>query len=495
MLGYNTKVIGNKIRIHGKQINYFDVNGSWKSIDCTVKENENNFEVTEAPFICDIPKTSEGVARFINNNRYDVINKSVISDPEFITRIRPLNINQVPGELFDINGDGRMDAVIFKNAYSASQRTFKYRLTYNQSRPKISKRRRGNATRDELDTQFETDFDAGVEVNQDQGFHVKQRGSQGRRGSGIKEMKIWDYSDPNNPREEIINATIKKGTVEGHHILKKTIPDSFFLGEAVTSIDLIYYVKHGRTPHLEKLLRFTMASGKYIYSDAVFTFNPDPHVEITSVDGVVAHSVVNISWATVQGGAGNFAVDNSAASWPSIQFFADTLDWRNIFRSILLFDTSSLPDDIAIGSAKVGVYVNNKTDGLGILHDMAVFSSNPASNTALVPGDYNSLGSSPLSNIIAYNDITTGAYNIFNLDSAGIAVIDPTGITKLGLRNDNYDAQNNEPSYTASTISNIITIFAESATSDPYLEIETAQVGKLVNGGLTNNGLTGGRLT
>ncbi|MCL4419962.1 hypothetical protein M1146_07785, partial [Patescibacteria group bacterium] len=54
-------------------------------------------------------------------------------------------------------------------------------------------------------------------------------------------------------------------------------------------------------------------------------------------------------------------------------------------RAILLFDTSSLPDDASISAATLSLYVADKNDDYA--QDVGITSSNPASNTAIVTSD------------------------------------------------------------------------------------------------------------
>lgn len=69
--------------------------------------------------------------------------------------------------------------------------------------------------------------------------------------------------------------------------------------------------------------------------------------------------------------------------------------------------------------------------------------SSPASNTALVTGDFNQCGSvdDPAEGIDSgdrfdpHDDFTTSQYNDINLNSTGIGWIAKDGITKLGIRN------------------------------------------------------------
>ncbi|GAJ16043.1 unnamed protein product, partial [marine sediment metagenome] len=72
----------------------------------------------------------------------------------------------------------------------------------------------------------------------------------------------------------------------------------------------------------------------------------------------------------------------------------------------------------------------------------------PASNTALVAGDYNSLGTTPYATEITYANFETGTpgnANDFTLNASGKASISTTSASRFGLREADYDAPNSEP--------------------------------------------------
>jgi hypothetical protein len=104
-------------------------------------------------------------------------------------------------------------------------------------------------------------------------------------------------------------------------------------------------------------------------------------------------------------------------------------------------------------------------------------SSSPASNTAIVAGDYDSLGTTDYGNIEA-DALTTDSttYNDITLNSDGRAAIDRSGITKFGWRHDG-DRSNTEPGSLSGFVSATILLRSadESGTSiDPKLVVTHA---------------------
>lgn len=181
------------------------------------------------------------------------------------------------------------------------------------------------------------------------------------------------------------------------------------------------------------------------------TFYPDADPETSSVDGRVAQANVSLTWAEIVAAAGTHSYD-SVAQANSICIRADSVTnkWNQNTRGIFLFDTSGLPDNANISAATLSIYGSNKTDALTITPDVNVYSSNPASNTALVPGDYACLGSTAFSSATTYANWSTTGYNDFALNSSGIAQISKTGVSKFGLRNANYDASGTAPAWSDS---------------------------------------------
>lgn len=204
------------------------------------------------------------------------------------------------------------------------------------------------------------------------------------------------------------------------------------------------------------------------------TFYPDPSPEVTSMDGYCGYDYgagAGAVWSTLRSNAGNWSNDTSGdyagflmqSSTTSNQFLA-------LARSIFLFDTSSLPEANTIVSAIGSWYGSTKADALSATPDMAVFDYTGSSTTAIANGDYNNIGDTAISNAISYANLTSSVYNDFNITPTRV---DPTGLTKLALRNKNYDADNSAPSWGSNLISRFQVIHSDTAgtTTDPKLAV------------------------
>lgn len=181
------------------------------------------------------------------------------------------------------------------------------------------------------------------------------------------------------------------------------------------------------------------------------TFYPDA----TAIDGMVEddrHSATGPAiWSLKRVAGGNDANDTDdnyrVAEYHS---WTSTNDWQILRRAIFLFDTSSLPDNAANISAVLSLYGFFKGQSHPTIPkpDVNIYASAPASNTALIGGDFDSLGSTPFCDTpISYDDWSESGYNDFTLNAAGIAAINKTGISKFGARNAQYDADGATPAW------------------------------------------------
>lgn len=205
------------------------------------------------------------------------------------------------------------------------------------------------------------------------------------------------------------------------------------------------------------------------------TFYPDADPETSSVDGRVVHGLVSLTWAQIVAAAGTHSYDSVVKAYSIVIKAASTTDrWYQLTRGIFLFDTSGLPDNANISAATLSIYGSGKKDDLNITPDVKVYSSNPASNTALEPGDFDCLGSTAFCDTpITYANWSTTGYNDFALNSSGIAQISKTGVSKFGLRNANYDVSGTTPAWSDSGLPG-------SALENYYAEQGTGYKPKLV---------------
>jgi len=203
-------------------------------------------------------------------------------------------------------------------------------------------------------------------------------------------------------------------------------------------------------------------------------FYPEPHPEITSIDGSVSQRYVGpgegVDWATIIAEAGNLPEGHlTSINAPNIKADSTANQWIINARGIFLFNTSSLPDTCTIVKAVFSLYGWYKLDQFTIplAIDVNVYSSNPAENFNVVGADYATLGSIPFCDTpITFDDWNITGRNYFVLNAAGRAAIPTTGITKLGTRNANYDVAGIAPNWESGKGAQMIAWAAEQG--DPY---------------------------
>lgn len=194
---------------------------------------------------------------------------------------------------------------------------------------------------------------------------------------------------------------------------------------------------------------FDIAEYPFAIGDSA-TYYPDADPETSSVDGMARDAGNDVVWATIITEPGSLAYDSlTALNMFYIVSSATSNQWAILGRGIFLFYTAGLPDEATISAAVLSIYGREKGDSLGITGDCNIYSSAPVSNTSLVPGDFNSLGSTAFSTPITYAGFSVIAYNDFTLNASGIANISKIGVSKFGARNANYDVAANAPDWTS----------------------------------------------
>lgn len=166
---------------------------------------------------------------------------------------------------------------------------------------------------------------------------------------------------------------------------------------------------------------------------ATTDFYSDANPETSTVDGEVGNSGTARDWATVRGGdAGNYSADSHNPITAGIYAATspDTNKWTTIIRGAMLFDTSVIGSQSII-SATLNLFIT--AGGGGASQNLDIVAFTPASNTSLAAADYTQFGTTVLGTI-ARSSLSNNAYNAITLNPTGLAAINGSGITKLGLR-------------------------------------------------------------
>lgn len=207
------------------------------------------------------------------------------------------------------------------------------------------------------------------------------------------------------------------------------------------------------------------------FAFTVSTFFPDADPETATVDGRVGRSVVTEAWTTIRTSAGNSVQDaetSGRSAW--IQTSTTTDQFNEMWRGIYLFDTSSIPDTDTIDSAIWSLMTVDRARTLLSTTNVRLTTSNPASDTSLVTGDYANVGTAAIATDVAWDSFTNEVYNDITLTD--LTVISKTGVTKLGTRMQ-ADADDAQPTWGSDDQIYIQPYLADNAgtTKDPKLAV------------------------
>ena len=176
-----------------------------------------------------------------------------------------------------------------------------------------------------------------------------------------------------------------------------------------------------------------LAAGSALYTDATFT--PDASPETTSVDGLAADTSNNLTWANLLLEPGSYSPDSESTSNMGVSPSATSNQYEYYRHLFFLFDTSSIGSGQTVDSATLALWWDNQRINGSLGLSSQIYSSSPASNTAIVNGDYMAFGSTPLTD--AARDMESESFDwteiTQTLNSDGRDNIDMEGITKMGL--------------------------------------------------------------
>lgn len=196
-------------------------------------------------------------------------------------------------------------------------------------------------------------------------------------------------------------------------------------------------------------------------------FYPDANPETSTVDGLIYNdSVGGATWALRRSSGTGAGKDDSSAS--SLAAYTDAAP--QLWRSVYLFDSSSIADGETVDSGTFSVYTTAPSDTNS--NSLCLTQSNPASNTALATTDFgltrDSLnGGTEGATRVTFASMSGTAYRSMTLTATGLGWVSKTGITKFGLTNSG-DMDNSAPSGSNGFTS---ANYADNGTNKPKLEV------------------------
>ena len=167
-------------------------------------------------------------------------------------------------------------------------------------------------------------------------------------------------------------------------------------------------------------------------------------------------------WAAVRDGTGSWANDYAETAPTAVVATTTTDKWKKIGRSSFLFDTSALPDTDVINSATFEFVATAKVDTLSPAQSISMVTSAPASDTALVAGDFDSLGTTKQATDLTLASLTADSaiFNTFTLSETGEGSISRTGVSKFGTRISG-DFSDSEPTWSSGGEASVSMVTAE----------------------------------
>lgn len=189
------------------------------------------------------------------------------------------------------------------------------------------------------------------------------------------------------------------------------------------------------------------------------TFRPDAHTETTSCDGhIIYPATPTISWQELLDKTSAAPYDEDTTSSVSIK--NDVYNpgyWVWISRGYVMFDTSELVDNDVITSAYLELYGSSKADIGSIAPNINIYTVTTSGETELINTDFNkaNFGVAICNTPITYSGWSITGWNRFVLNSDGLNAISRTGVTKIGIRNANYDVAEVEPSWADTILSSL----------------------------------------
>lgn len=171
------------------------------------------------------------------------------------------------------------------------------------------------------------------------------------------------------------------------------------------------------------------------------TFYPDPDTETTTVDGYVARDAQIESWSTCRTTATGTGANSNGTVIQTYVGDGQSPDYKWIYRSAFLFDTSAIGDSDTIDSGEYSIYISTTSydEDIGAATKyISLTSVTLASNTEITTSDYNytNWGTTKFGTDInvATFVATPNQYYSWVLNSSGLSNISKTGVSKFALR-------------------------------------------------------------
>jgi len=182
-------------------------------------------------------------------------------------------------------------------------------------------------------------------------------------------------------------------------------------------------------------------------------------------DGYVAE-LTDSSWQTMRDAAGDTFRTDTGTTYDPIRLLATTTsnEYNENRRGVLLFNTSTIPDDAIIGSSDFAVCgAGGKATALGS-PDIVLVGFSYIAGTAISEELYNNFNTNRLATDIPIGSWSTSNWNNWTLNTEGKNYINKTGATPLMLMN-SWDYSNSSTGITWSSANKTTILWRDRSTS------------------------------
>lgn len=430
--------------------NYVDRNGTWKNIDVSTRATATGFVMDQAPYAAFLPTLANGNIKFSSTNRFQISTQSIRNDDPVESIHKFTDAIAVPGVavengvlysgafptigadlLVEFNANELRQLVVWNTAPPACT-TMEIPFTRKFSHSLAPKKRDGTTVRgtDETLSGFK------VELNSFRGVYTKP-------------ARIWD-SHP-------IDRKVAEVPIVGRwnpalFNAKKVIDCAFFTGATYP-----------------------------VYTDDTSSFFPDPHVEVTTVDGATIQDGTNVVWSTFRTQTASSAVDSTTPNnIYRIRASTTTDQFDRSGRGYFAFDTGpTLPDNATIDSGSL-ILTGGGAGDTTLALTFTIAKRVLTSATAVATGDHDISGwtlteyaTTRINNKTTAPIWITDNENTFILNEAGKSNISLTGITYFSsLTGQEFD--NSPPTWGSNQEGVALALMAEDGagtTNDPELKV------------------------
>lgn len=182
-------------------------------------------------------------------------------------------------------------------------------------------------------------------------------------------------------------------------------------------------------------------------------------------DGLIYNTVANSSFLTIRNGTGVLALPSYQDMWVYIRSDGPSGTWNSIARSIINFNTTAIPSGSLIVSAALTINNVKAAQELPVNSYWAVFSASPALVNRLTTADFSCCGDTPVSDLRTLpNNWGYGSLS-FDLNSYGLSLVTPSGVSSFGIRDASFDAPGVIPSWSADDRNGLVFGAADNPTS------------------------------